>query len=188
LVTGDIIGWQNSDDIYLPKAFEVIVESYQKARKEGVYFGNIIHLDESDQVINKCFFRPKRRVIWDYHYVNIANQGMFFTKTIKDLIRFDVSKHYAMDVELYYWLDTQKVEFIFVNEFLGGFRIHENAKTNYNQDICLSDMVDVKMAYKVDVRPASIFLGKMRALYFVVVGKVWYGGFAYYLQRKLWRV
>jgi len=54
--TGDLIGWQNSDDIYLPGAFFKVAEAYKKKPNYDVYFGSVYFVDRDDKIIRGLRF------------------------------------------------------------------------------------------------------------------------------------
>ncbi len=49
--SGDIIGWLNADDFYLPGAFSAVAEAFSRAPDASFWFGNGIRVDEDGMEI-----------------------------------------------------------------------------------------------------------------------------------------
>jgi len=71
--TGDLVGWQNSDDIYLPGAFRKVAEVYRNNPNYDVYFGNIYFIDEEDNIIRDLKFSPLRQELIKKGYERIKD-------------------------------------------------------------------------------------------------------------------
>ena len=65
--TGEIIGWQNSDDIYYKEAFFEIFQIYIKNSNKNIFTGNIYKISETGKVLWKSKFREPtfKRVLYD---------------------------------------------------------------------------------------------------------------------------
>ncbi|GAG62509.1 unnamed protein product [marine sediment metagenome] len=61
--TGDIIGWQNSDDIYLPSVFLKIAELFKQNPKIDIIYGNRFDIDEDNNIIGESIFTKFSRII-----------------------------------------------------------------------------------------------------------------------------
>lgn len=75
--TGEIIGWQNSDDIYLPGAFFRIAEIMKKSSAD-ILFGDIMKINESDGIIRKFRFVPYSMSSQLYYRMSLSNQSAFW--------------------------------------------------------------------------------------------------------------
>lgn len=129
IATGDVVGWQNSDDIYLPNAFFKIAEEYKKYPYYDVYFGNLITIDYIDKIINEIRYSPFSLNCLLYEGWNITNQTTFFKNNIIKEYPLKENYKYAMDADLYVRLGIDKRKFKFVRDFLGCLRFHNNTKT-----------------------------------------------------------
>ena len=78
--TGELVGWQNSDDIYLPNAFYKVVEIFREKPDYDVYFGNIYFIDESDSIIRDLRFVKFSSFSLIYEGTVLANQATFLKK------------------------------------------------------------------------------------------------------------
>ncbi|MBA3680761.1 MAG: glycosyltransferase [Bacteroidetes bacterium] len=131
--SGDIICWLNSDDIFLPGAFEKVIAGFRSKPEQDAVFGNIIIIDSEGKKIKNVKYLP-----FDYGsgvfngFGKIVPSNAIFWKrnlTFNDpKVLFNNALHYAMDSD--YWsrlLLNKKVRH--VNFYFAGFRYHEKAKT-----------------------------------------------------------
>ena len=127
--TGELVGWQNSDDIYLPNAFYKVVEIFRNKPDYDVYFGNVYLIDEFDNIIRDIRYVPFSYFSLVFEGMNIANQAAFFKNYLFKEFKLDENFQCAMDAYLFINLGKSKKEFKFIREFLGAFRIHSQSKS-----------------------------------------------------------
>ena len=125
---GEIFGWLNSDDLYLPGAItaavEVIIESGC-----GLVHGGWRRIDADGRVINEVAAVPfdLRRQL-DYANL-VAQPGALFTRAAFESVGgLDVSYRYAMDYELFLRIG-KRFEVRHVDGVLGAYRYHPESKT-----------------------------------------------------------
>ncbi|MBC8011660.1 MAG: glycosyltransferase [Burkholderiales bacterium] len=133
LATGDYIGWQNSDDVYLPGSFAQFRARLAADQATGavadVYYGNQVVMGPDDQVLYGKIFGPFQLPYLLYAGWNITNQSSFFSrKKIQEIGGFDASLHYAMDFDFYVRLARGRARFVWHDAYWGGFRIHDLSK------------------------------------------------------------
>ena len=131
--TGDYIGWQNSDDVYMPGAFRRFREKLAADMKRGevadVYFGNQCVIGPEDELLYGKIFGPFRLNYLLYAGWNITNQSTFFSRNVLQRIGgVDAKLHYAMDFDLYVRLARAGARFAWDDFYWGGFRIHDLSK------------------------------------------------------------
>ena len=56
--TGDLIGWQNSDDIYLPGFFYAMADNFLKYPKSQLFIGNVYIINEDNRITWSSNFIP----------------------------------------------------------------------------------------------------------------------------------
>ncbi len=131
--TGDIFGWQNSDDVYMPGAFKKVQEVFEKFPDKKIVYGNWYEIDENDNVIDKTYSAPKPRVPhFSYEGFDSNLQSMFWKKEVFEKFgAFDENLHQLMDSDFLFSLILNQGPDIFIKTdfFFGGFRRHENQKT-----------------------------------------------------------
>ena len=131
--TGDIFGWQNSDDIYMPGAFKKVQEVFEKFPDKKIVYGNWYEIDENDNVIDKTYSAPKPRIPhFSYEGFDSNLQSMFWKREVFEKFgAFDENLHQLMDSDFLFSLILHQGRDIFVKTdfFFGSFRRHENQKT-----------------------------------------------------------
>lgn len=128
LCTGDIFGWQNSDDIYFPNAFDIVADRF--SRDIDVFLGNTKHIDENDQVIRELHYLPVSKYTAIYEGMIAANQSAFFNRFVFEKYGYiDENLHYAMDFEFFFRLLIKGAHFEYINAFLGALRYQHMSKT-----------------------------------------------------------
>ena len=50
-VTGDIVGWLNSDDRYRPGCFEQVLDAFDKNQESDIVFGDYTMIDQSGRFL-----------------------------------------------------------------------------------------------------------------------------------------
>lgn len=125
-VTGEIIGWINSDDVYLPGAFRKVARAFSKNRDAILVHGDRILIDEFSGVsgwVHNPPFEPMKTGF------NVCSETAFWRaeptrgERIKEELRF------AMDLEFFSRL-YQKGPFVKLDEFIGCFRCYPDNKSS----------------------------------------------------------
>ena len=126
MVTGDIYGWQNSDDVYMPGAFKKVLEAFEKHPQKKIVYGNWYEIDENDEVIDKTFSAPKPRVPhFSYEGFDCYNQTMFWKREVHERFgQHDERLHMLMDADMSFrFIFNEGVDaFYKINDFLAAFR------------------------------------------------------------------
>lgn len=131
-VSGDIVGWINSDDCYYSKdVFRKVADVFESNPDVNICYGDNVYIDENDSVLymRKAFpfYSKKLLSIWNY----IHQPTVFFRRKILDEFQLDMSLHYIMDYE--YWLQiSNRYSFKYVNGIISASRWHTNCKTISN--------------------------------------------------------
>lgn len=151
--TGELVGWQNSDDIYLPGAFQRVVSVYGKEPNYDIYFGNMITIDQNDEIIYALRFVPFSLFCLLYEGAIITNQSVFFKQDIIKTYKVDESFIHAMDGEFYTRLGREGKKFKFIREFLGCLRVHPSAKgQTISQSIGKKEWVKIRESFGIKMR------------------------------------
>lgn len=128
IATGAIIGWLNSDDMYLDGTFEKITKALKAKNIDAVY-GNVKFIDKYGKFTrNLVSHRP---VKWlSLFHCFIPSTTFFFKRKILDAnIYIDKDFHICMDKEFFAHIFFKGYKFLFINDFLAKFRWHDGNKS-----------------------------------------------------------
>jgi glycosyltransferase involved in cell wall biosynthesis len=128
MAKGEIFGWLNSDDLYLPGAISAAVKELLDSGC-GLVHGGWRRIDVNGDVINDVAAVPfDLRQQLDYANL-VAQPGALFTREAFEAVGgLDVSYRYAMDYELFLRMGA-RFEVRHVDRVLGAFRYHPESKT-----------------------------------------------------------
>jgi glycosyltransferase involved in cell wall biosynthesis len=131
LVSGDIIAWINSDDVYMPDAFKKVVEAFRQKADADVLYGDGVLIDKEGQQI-KC--RPGisfRYKIWLYGVAEPFQPEVFYRReAVKRAGLLDESFHMMMDREWWLRMARSGCTFVHIPEPLAGLRVYDERKSN----------------------------------------------------------
>ena len=130
IVKGEIVGWLNTDDYYLPNAFNIIVKSFRENLNSMWLAGNLVFKIEES---NKFKFWPSVNLNYNNLKKNcdiLRTQATFIKKSVYDEIGFfNINLNMTMDYDM--WLRIAKFHTpINITDNLVVFRIHESQKTS----------------------------------------------------------
>jgi glycosyltransferase involved in cell wall biosynthesis len=155
LADGELIGWQNSDDVYFPGALHRIHEVSRKCPRAVLYSGTVATIDSSDRLLRVSkFIRPTS--LWLLHEgFPMSSQGVFWRREVQSIVGvYDPALHYGMDAD--FWLRVlAKGTAEFLPEMVGGFRVYEGTKTSTaGASKGMAEMSDIRKKYGVDDQTA----------------------------------
>jgi len=128
MATGDLVAWQNSDDLYLPGALETVAKAFREHPGHDVYFGNMVTLDPEDRILREHRYTPFSVKCLLFDGWNITNQSAFFRREIVLRYPFRKELQYAMDGDFFVRIGSGGKSFRFIHALLGALRIHPSAK------------------------------------------------------------
>jgi glycosyltransferase involved in cell wall biosynthesis len=126
--SGEIIGWLNSDDLYLPGALAKVLEIFRCRPEIEVLYGEADHIDSEGRIIDPYPTEP-----WNYQRLRevcfICQPALFFRRRILARAGLpDVRLQYCMDYE--FWLRLGRLTpFLYVREKLAASRLYPENKT-----------------------------------------------------------
>ena len=130
MATGEIIGGQNSDDIYLPGVLSAAAGFFKKNPDADIIFGNRFDIDENDNITGESKFTKFSRIVYQYDGISLGSQSTFWRKDLFAKIGYlDTGLHLAMDYEFFLRAAAKKAKFKFLPYYLGAMRRHRAAKT-----------------------------------------------------------
>jgi glycosyltransferase involved in cell wall biosynthesis len=166
--TGEIIGWLNSDDLYMPGALQKVVDHFESHPETAWLYGYCRIIDEKDQEIRKWIsdykirhsrqFSLGRLLIENY----IAQPAVFFRR--ESLFRaglLDESLHYSMDYDLWIRLAMRKPPAV-IHDILSSFRLHSCSKSMTNYRKAFAEQYMIHKRY--DRRPLLLLRHRLQIM------------------------
>jgi glycosyltransferase involved in cell wall biosynthesis len=128
--TGDWVGWQNSDDYYLPGAFQSFAKAAQQNPDADLIIADIVLVDEVGKEIRDLrYVRPTFDSVFSEGMV-LANQAAFWRRSLHERIGY-LNESYNCSFDYDWFLRVLAVgKAVHVREHWGCFRYHDAAKTS----------------------------------------------------------
>jgi glycosyltransferase involved in cell wall biosynthesis len=129
--SGDIVGWLNSDDRYLPRCFEQVAKAFEEHPNVDVIYGDYRFVDQTGVPRSLRREIEFSQFVLLYHRVlYIPTTTTFFRRRIFDEQNFlDEEMHYALDAEFFMRLAKHGYRFRHLRALLADFRFQPNSKT-----------------------------------------------------------
>jgi len=141
LARGEIIGWLNSDDTYLPKALAKVARVFATREDVDVVYGDADHVREDGSP-----FGPYPTAPFDYQRLAetcfICQPATFVRRrALRDVGGVDPRLHFCMDYDLWIRLG-QRHRFAYLPEVLARSRLHKEAKTIASRRRVFREIID----------------------------------------------
>lgn len=129
IAQGDILAWQNADDLYFPDTFEKVIHFFKSNPSVDIIYGNYQLIDGNGKWI--CDVKPPAWNAWLFkhgRFVPVQPTVFWRRKVYEEIGCLDNKLHYCMDVD-FFAKASKKFNFTLVPVFLGKFRVHDQSKT-----------------------------------------------------------
>jgi glycosyltransferase involved in cell wall biosynthesis len=128
--TGQWVGWQNSDDVYLPDAFARFHAATRDKPEAGVVAGSLLLIDEDDRPIREVrYVQPTWRALLAEGMI-IANQATWWRRDLQVRVGLPDPQYVcSFDFDWFVRL-LRETSVIYVDELLGALRHHGATKTS----------------------------------------------------------
>jgi glycosyltransferase involved in cell wall biosynthesis len=170
---GDIIGWLNADDRYLPGCFNRIAQTFSDHPEVDVFYGDYILVDEHGKTLQ---IRPEIEfnsfILRHHRVLYIATTATFFRRRIFDEGNWlDETLHYAMDLDFFVRLTAKGYRFKHIPASLADYRLQPKSKT------CSAPNMQKEEHYQVIAAATEQQLKKLRSkrlrkLVFLLLGLI----------------
>jgi glycosyltransferase involved in cell wall biosynthesis len=151
--TGEILGWLNSDDYYLPGALQAAGKLFEKRPAVELVIGNSIVVDEHESLLYTREAFPvsfSRLLYWHWGFSQPATlwkRAPFF-----ETGGFDRKMRFCFDYDMYLRLLKRRPA-CRLDRYLAAFRVHAAAKTSTLQDVRHAEDRILHQKFKRSRRP-----------------------------------
>ncbi|RCW50897.1 glycosyltransferase family 2 protein [Paenibacillus prosopidis] len=128
MANGQIIGWLNSDDTYLPGAIRKAVEMFRANPQFGMVYGKAYYTDENNVVLRPYAVEPyKKERLFETCF--ICQPAAFIRADVfRSMNGVDESLKFCMDYDL--WIRVSKNHPLgYIDDVLATSRLHDECKT-----------------------------------------------------------
>ena len=160
--TGDVLGWLNSDDVFMPGALERVVRFFTEHPEEEVVTGGSFFIDAEGRTYRWRWWNQNHtfgvaasheRFLHFVPQQGIAQPATFFRRAAYEAVGgVDAQFQYIMDFDLFTRLSRRR-RFARIAEMLACFRIHEANKTHQWKNVFRREMKIWASKYGVDRVP-----------------------------------
>jgi glycosyltransferase involved in cell wall biosynthesis len=134
MAEGDIIGWCNSDDVYLPDTFNKVADILSDDKIDAVY-SNLYFGDKELNITRKLISHKPIKWLSLFHCYIPSATFFFKRKIIDNGILIDKSKHITMDKDFFARILYGNYKIKYNRGFWAIFRWHENNKSLDTKEI-----------------------------------------------------
>lgn len=168
MAQGDILAWQNADDVYLPDTFDIVVDFFKNNPDVDLVYGYYQLMDSESKWI--CDVYPIQWNTWLFAHGRFSppQPTAFWRRRVHEQVgQLNEKLHYCMDVDFYSRAVNKNFKFSRIPKIMGKFRIHTESKTqnSANEKKVFAEYRDV-LATNFNYTPADSFffeLFKLRA-------------------------
>jgi GT2 family glycosyltransferase len=126
--------WQNSDDVYTPGALTQMLDAANQHSNASIVYGNLLIADQDLRIFADFRFNRYKFSLLPYRALAIANQACIMRTDIVHAVGgFDDDLRYCLDLDL--WLRLRRERVVFVNRYLGVYRVHSLSKTEQLESV-----------------------------------------------------
>lgn len=133
-VTGDIVAWINSDDLYLPRTFNIAAEYLKLHPNTGLIFGSVKFLNEFGREIgiwNPPEFSLEAQILQN----GVPQPSVFIRQEVLDRVGLlNEDLNYAFDREYWYRVALNNIKIDRLSYPMASFRKHAISKTISHPD------------------------------------------------------
>ncbi|MDP9041995.1 MAG: glycosyltransferase, partial [Bacteroidota bacterium] len=134
IATGDIIGWLNCDDFYLPGTFGVVADALKDRAISGVY--SDLKFCDIDKNIIQYYTSNRPSKLLSLFHTYISSEAFFFRRGIvENEIRVEKSLHYCMDQEFIAAILHRNYKLKYVKDCFAVFRWQGENKSMHTPEV-----------------------------------------------------
>lgn len=153
-VSGEIVGWLNSDDRYRAGCFFRVAEGFVAYPQTDVLYGDLTFMYENGDI-----WAIRREIEFSYfmlrylHMLYVPSTSSFYRRRIfEDENWIDTKFDYAMDYDFILRLAERGYKFHHLRELLADFRFHPLSKTGTHADKMQAEHDAISISYSPMLR------------------------------------
>jgi glycosyltransferase involved in cell wall biosynthesis len=159
LSSGDLIGWLNSDEVYLPGALTQVADCFNQRPEADVVYGDAHLIDAHDAVTGAYYTEP-----WNPARLAercfLCQPAVFFRRSVVERFgALDEHLHYCLDYEYWLRLASAGATFKYSPTILAGSRLHASSKTlraRLDSSVADQQITHKSLRAQKCVRPADL--------------------------------
>jgi len=125
--SGELVGWLNADDYYLPDGLQAIARAAQEHPEADVIYGDCVFVDSSGKIVRSKVEHDFDSAILLYFGCYIPSTSTFIRRrVIESGLLLDCDYRVCMDFEYFARLAHAGCRFHYVPQFIAAFRWHGN--------------------------------------------------------------
>ena len=122
---GDLVGWLNADDYYLPGGLQAIALAARQHPEADVFYGDCVFVDTGGEILPSKVEHEFDRSVLMHFGCYIPSTSTFFRRRIIDKGHLlDCDYRVCMDFEYFARLASAGFRFRYVPQFIAAFRWH----------------------------------------------------------------
>lgn len=133
LSSGNVIGWLNADDFYLPGTIDLVRTKFQEDPDLDVLYGDTVLVDGEGRILRllNAYHAPSKVLAWRGPV--FLSTATFYRRRVLGADPFDVRMRMLMDWDLFLkLLKDETLKFKYLPIPLAAFRVHE-LQVTHNQ-------------------------------------------------------
>jgi glycosyltransferase involved in cell wall biosynthesis len=151
--SGDLVGWLNADDYYLPGGLQAIAQAAAEHPEADVFHGDCVFVDGRGDITRSKVEHEFDRDILYYFGCYIPSTATFFRRRlIEHGHLLDCDFRVCMDFEYFVRLATAGFRFRYVPRFIAAFRWHSDNISLQHTERRLYERLEVQRRYGSGVR------------------------------------
>lgn len=153
LAQGDIVGWLNADEFYLPGALETAQAFFDANPAVDALYGDVAYVDAEGRFVRLLVGYPFSRQVLRWRGCIIPSATFFVRRELLGSSPWDTSLRTVMDWDLFLGLVDRGAVIHYVREPLAAFRLHTAQVTATPLPRCSDEHAIVRRKYRITQLP-----------------------------------
>ena len=151
--TGDLVGWLNADDYYLPGGLAAIAKAAAEHPEADVFHGDCVFVDKKGSIVRSKVEHDFDHDILFYFGCYIPSTATFFRRRLIERgYLLDCDFRVCMDFEYFVRLAGAGFQFHYLPRFIAAFRWHEENISLQQAERRLYERLEVQRRYGTQAR------------------------------------